>query len=90
MTTAHTTNGKGHGCDPVPFQNHTINAIDYPPSERPGKALATIKAQFVFRGHVVHDGSNHDFVVAQKNWGQSRHCVDYAALVGFGRQLGVL
>lgn len=90
MITAHTTNRKGHGCDPVPFQNHTINYLDFPTGDRPGKALATVKAKFALRSHAVHDGGNHDFIVVQKNWGHSRYCRDYAALVAFGRQLRVL
>jgi hypothetical protein len=90
MTTAHTTNGKGHGCDPVPFKNHTTNDLDFPIFDDASKGLATAKAKFALRGHSVHDGSNHDFIVVQKNWGHSRHCRDYAALIGFGRQLGVL
>ncbi len=90
MTTAHTTNGKGHGCDPVPFQTHTTNDLDFPTSDRPSKALATVKAKFALRGHAVYDGDNRDFIVVQKSWGHSRHCRDYAALIRFGRQLGVL
>ena len=90
MNNAHPTNGKGHGCDPVPFQNHTTNGLYFPISESPSKALATIKAKFAMHGHAVHDGGNHDYIVVQKNWGHSRHCRDYAALIGFGRQLGVL
>lgn len=90
MTTANTANRKGHGLHPVPFQNHTINELDFPTIERPRKALETIKAQFALRGHAVHDGGNHDFIVVQTNWGHSRYCQDYAALIGFGRQLGVL
>lgn len=90
MTTIHTTNEKGHGCDPVPFQNHTINDLDFPTAGRPSKALATIKAKFAMHGHAVHEGDNRDFIVVQKNWGNSRYCKDYAALIGFGRQLGVL
>jgi len=90
MTTAHSINGKGHGLHPVPFQEHTINDLDFPTAGRPSKALATIKAQFALRGHSVHDGSNRDFIVVQKSWGHSRYCRDYAALIGFGHQLGVL
>jgi len=90
MTTAHTTNEKGHGLHPVPFQNHTINDMDFPTGDRPSKALATIKAKFALRGHAVHDGGNYDYLVVQKNWGHFRCCQDYAALIGFGRQLGVL
>lgn len=90
MTTAHTTNEKGHGLHPVPFQNHTTNGLDFPMVDGQSKALATIKAKFALRGHSVHGGGNQDFIVVQKDWGHSRYCRDYAALIGFGRQLGVL
>lgn len=89
MTTVHTTKGKGHGCNPVPFQNHTTNIIDYPLSERPRKALETIKAKFARAGHLVHDGGNDDYIVVKADWCMSRHCPNYAALVSFGRVLGV-
>ncbi len=91
MTTAHTINEKDPRVTSTgPFENHTINDLDFPTRDRPSKALATIKAKFALRGHSVHDGSNKDFVVVQKGWGHSRHCRDYAALISFGRQLGVL
>ena len=90
MTTARTTNEKGHGCDPVPFQNHTTNDLDYPTGHRPGKASAGLKAQFARAGHLVHEGGNDDYIVVKTDWCMSRHCRDYAALIGFGRQLGVL
>ena len=91
MTAAHTTNEK----DPCvastgPFENCTTNAPDFPIFEDASKALATIKAKFDLHGHGIHDGGNNDFTVVQKNWGHSRYCCDYAALIGFGRQLGVL
>jgi hypothetical protein len=91
MTTAHTTNEKDPRVTSTgPFEDHTINDLDFPTGGRPSKALTTVKAQFALRGHAVHDGSNHDFIVVQKDWGHSRYCQDYAALIGFGRQLGVL
>mgnify|MGYP000004324670 CR=1 FL=1 len=89
MTTAHTTNGKGHGCYPVPFQKHTTNELDYPTGQRPGKALETLRAKFALCGHIVHDGGNDDYIVVKSDWCMSRHCRDYAALVAFGRVLGV-
>ena len=89
MITAHTIE-KGHGCDPVPFQKHTINELDYPIGQRPGKASAMLKAQFERAGHLVHEGGNDDYIVVRADWGMSRHCQDYAALVAFGRVLGVL
>jgi len=91
MTTVHTTNEKDPRVTSTgPFENHTTNDLDFTTVNRPSKALATIKAQFALHGHSVHDGSNHDFIVVRMNWGHSRYCQDYAALIGFGRQLGVL
>jgi hypothetical protein len=83
LTTPHSQPAKPH-------TNFTTNDLDFPTGDRPSKVLATIKAQFALRGHSVHDGGNHDFIVVQTNWGHSRHCQDYAALIVFGRQLGVL
>lgn len=91
MTTAHTTNEKDPRVTSTgPFENHITNESDFPIFDGASKALATIKAKFALRGHSVHDGSSHDFIVVQKDWGHSRYCRDYAALIGFGRQLGVL
>ena len=91
MTAAHTTNEKDPRVTSTgPFENHTTNDLDYPTGHRPGKASAALKAQFARAGHLVHDGGNDDYIVVQNNWGHSRHCSDYAALIGFGRQLGVL
>jgi hypothetical protein len=91
MTIAHTTNEKDPRVTSTgPFENHTTNDIDFPTLNSPSKALVTIKAKFALRGHSVHDGSDRDFIVVQKDWGHSRYCRDYAALIGFGRLLGVL
>ena len=90
MTNAHTTNEKGHGCDPVPFQKYTFNDLDHPTGKRPCKASADLKAQFARAGHLIHDGGNEDYIVVKADWCKSRHCPNYAALIGFGRQLGVL
>jgi len=89
MTTAHTTNVEGHGCDPVPFQNHTVNTLDFPMGGLPRKELATVKALFALRGHKVHDGGNKDYIVVKSDWSMSRHCTNYAALITFGDVLGV-
>lgn len=86
MTAAHTINEKGHGCDPVPFQNHNP---DSPIENRAGKASAALKAKFARAGHLVHDGGNGDYIVVKADWCMSRHCPNYAALVSFGRVLGV-
>lgn len=89
MTAANTTNEKGHGCDSVPFQNHTTNDLDYPIGYNEGKASAALKAKFARAGHLVHDGGNDDYIVVKADWAMSRHCPDYAALISFGRVLGV-
>jgi hypothetical protein len=54
-----------------------------------GKVTATLIAKFALRGHAVHDGGNHDFIVVQKNWGHTRYCQDADALKAFAVQLGV-
>ena len=88
MTAAHTTNEKGHGCDPVPSQNHTTNS-HYPTGHKEGKASAALRAKFARAGHLVHDGGNDDYIVVKADWCMSRHCPNYAALISFGRVLGV-
>lgn len=66
------------------------DSSDFPTVDQSSKALVTIKAKFALCGHAVHDGENCDFIVIRNDWGQSRYCSDYAALIGFGRQIGVL
>lgn len=86
---------RGHNLNRFDAEKHhdhclhsTVSSL--PISERPSKALATIKAKFAMHGHAVHDGDIRDFLVVQSSWGHTRHCRDYAALIAFGRQLGVL
>lgn len=64
--------------------------LNYPSDQRISKAESTLLVRLAVAGHGVHVGDNRDFIVVQKNWGHSRYCQDYAALIGFGRQLGVL
>ena len=40
------------------------------------------------KGAAVHRLADGGFIVAQ--WGLTRHCADFAALVGFARQMGVM
>lgn len=51
-----------------------------------GKRLATTIAQLALAGHAVHKLET-GFLVSR--WGQTRHCPDFPALVGFARQIGV-
>ena len=52
------------------------------------KRETTLIAQFAMKGAAVHRLADGGFIVAQ--WGLTRHCADFAALVGFARQMGVL
>ena len=71
------------------FAKHLPNTSNYPIEQRAGKASPTLKAQFARAGHIVHDGGNDDYIVVKADWHMSRHCCNLAALVTFGRQLGV-
>lgn len=73
-----------------PFENYSSHSRDYPTEISFGKASQALKASFARAGHLVYDGSDDDYFVIKANWGMSRHCRDYAALVAFGRQLGVI
>ena len=90
MTNAHTNNEKDPRVTSTePFENHTINGNYYPIEHRTGTASAALKAKFERAGHLVHDGGNDDYIVVKADWCMSRHCPNYAALVSFGRVLGV-
>ena len=90
MTNAHTTNEKDpRVASTGPFENHTTTDLDYPTGHRTGTASAALKAKFARAGHLVHDGGNEDYIVVKADWCMSRHCPNYAALISFGRVLGV-
>lgn len=52
------------------------------------KRETTLIARFAMKGAAVHRLADGGFIVAQ--WGLSRHCVDFASLMAFARQMGVL
>ena len=52
-----------------------------------GSAIETQIARLALAGHHVIKGDRNDFVVTK--YGLTRYCADYAALVGFARQVGV-
>ena len=52
------------------------------------KRETTLIARFAMKGAAVHRLADGGFIVAQ--WGLSRHCVDFASLMGFARQMGVM
>ena len=90
MTAAHTTNEKDPRVTSTgPFENHTTNDLDYSIEHRTGTASAAFKAKFARAGHLVREGGNDDYIVVKTDWCMSRHCPNYAALVSFGRVLGV-
>ena len=62
-------------------ENTSTNILDQ-------KRETTLMARFAMKGAAVHRLADGGFIVAQ--WGLTRHCADFAALVGFARQMGVL
>ena len=62
-------------------ENTSTNILDQ-------KRETTLMARFAMKGAAVHRLADGGYVVAQ--WGMYRHCVDFAALVGFARQMGVI
>lgn len=52
------------------------------------KRETTLIARFAMKGAAVHRLADGGFLVAQ--WGLSRHCVDFASLMAFARQMGVI
>ena len=52
------------------------------------KRETTLMARFALKGAAVHRLADGGFIVAQ--WGLSRHCVDFASLMAFARQMGVI
>ena len=52
------------------------------------KRETTLIARFALKGAAVHRLADGGFIVAQ--WGLSRHCVDFASLLAFARQMGVI
>lgn len=52
------------------------------------KRETTLMARFALKGAAVHRLADGGFIVAQ--WGLSRHCVDFASLMAFARQMGVM
>lgn len=52
------------------------------------KRETTLIARFALKGAAVHRLADGGFIVAQL--GLSRHCVDFASLMAFARQMGVM
>lgn len=63
-----------------------LKSTDTAESTPTDKRIANLIAGFALRGHAVHRLKSGFLVTC---WGMSRHCPDYAALVNFGRVLGV-
>jgi len=74
-----------------PAETFTQNTykLDYLAGHGAGKASAALRAKFERAGHLVNDGGNDDYIVVKADWCMSRHCPNYAALVSFGRMLGI-
>ena len=63
------------------YENTSTNILDQ-------KRETTLMARFAMKGAAVHRLADGGFIVAQ--WGLSRHCVDFASLMAFARQMGVM
>jgi len=62
-------------------ENTSTNILDQ-------KRETTLMARFAMKGAAVHRLADGGFIVAQL--GLSRHCVDFASLMAFARQMGVM
>ena len=84
------TKEKAHGCDPVGFQNHTINDLDFPTGQRDGKAFATLAARFALAGNSLTRSNPADGAVMYYagRWGLSRVLPDLQAAAQFLAQIG--
>ena len=85
-----TTHEKAHGCDPVGFQNDTINDLNFPTGQREGKAFATLAARFALAGHTLtrNDPADGAVLYYAGRWGLSRALHDLDAAAQFLTQIG--
>lgn len=79
-------NAESRGFQSPALPDHTHKVVDAATTRDSSKAIAILKARFAIAGHLVHEGSNNDFIVTR--WGMSRHVPDLAALRMFARSLG--
>jgi hypothetical protein len=87
MTALHTTNGKGHGCDPVPFAHHLISGLDSDCTIHNSKAEANLIASLALAGHSVYELRNAGYVVSK--YGYTYQATDLEELRSFAVRLGV-
>ncbi len=87
MNALHATNGKGHGCDPVPFQNYTTNRHDFATRTTTGKAESNLIACLALAGHSVHALRDAGYLVSK--YGYTYQANDLEELRSFAARLGV-
>ncbi len=53
---------------------HTINGLDFPTGQRPGKAFETLRAAFAVQGHTLHrtDPADGPVTYWSERWGLER------------------
>ena len=85
-----TTHEKAHSCDPVGFQNDTINSIDVPTAASGGKAFTTLAARFALAGHTLTRSNPADGAVMYYagRWGLSRALPNLEAAAQFLAVIG--
>ena len=61
------------GCNPT--AGDTINDLDFPTRQRPGKAFATLQAAFAMKGYTLHrsDASDGPEIYCAERWGLVRY-----------------
>ena len=86
----HPANEKAHGCDPVGFQKHIANDLDFPTGQREGKVFASLAARFALAGHSLTRSNPADGAVIYyaERWGLSRALPDLQAAAHFLAQIG--
>lgn len=87
MTALHTTNRKGHGCDPVPFQNYTTRSHHFATRTTTGKAESNLIACLALAGHSVR--TLHDAGYLVSKYGYTYQATDLEELRSFAVRLGV-
>lgn len=58
-----------------PTAGDTINDLDFPTGQRPGKAFDSLRAAFALQGHILHrsDASDGPVIYWAERWGLVRY-----------------
>lgn len=87
MPSLHTTNGKGHGCYPVPLQNCRSSDTPQLATIHTGKAESCLIARLALAGHSVHALRDAGYLVSK--YGYTYEASNLEELQSFAVRLGV-